>query len=125
MVFKDNFYTILSSRSEGDSDIFTVRLNKEHAIFNGHFPGNPVTPGVVQMEIVKELVSELLNKQIKLEKMPNCKFLAILNPEVDSDIDVDLKLTDTEENQYRAIVSIHNNETVFLKMSAYYSPTQQ
>ena len=44
----DNFYTILSSESS-DSTIWTiqVKLNPGHPVYQGHFPGHPVVPGVV------------------------------------------------------------------------------
>ena len=43
----DNFYTILSSESS-DSTIWTiqVKLNPGHPVYQGHFPGHPVVPGV-------------------------------------------------------------------------------
>ena len=43
----DNFYTILSSESS-DSTIWTIqiKLNPGHPVYQGHFPGHPVVPGV-------------------------------------------------------------------------------
>ena len=55
MQFKDDFYTIEASTHDEDTLVYSIVINKDHDIFNGHFPSNPVTPGVMQMEIVKEL----------------------------------------------------------------------
>ena len=121
MLFKDDFYTIEASTKEDDATIYSIVLNKDHSIFKGHFPENPVTPGVAQMEIVKELVQISLEKEVKMESMPTCKFLAILNPEENPNIDVLLKFTEIEDSEStRVSVVIKNEETSFLKMIGVY-----
>lgn len=121
MLFKDDFYIIESSRIEEDTIIFSIKLHKDHIIYKGHFPGNPITPGVVQIEIIKELSSESLKKLISLESMGNCKFLAILNPNSDEKVDVVLKISKLEDKKIKVIAQIQNNSNVFLKMNAVYT----
>ena len=55
----DNFYTILSSESS-DSTIWTiqVKLNPGHPVYQGHFPGHPVVPGVCLLQLIKECVED-------------------------------------------------------------------
>lgn len=60
--------------------IATINLNGSHIIYTGHFPGFPVTPGVVQMQMVHELLESYLERKLKLMEMPQCKFVKILNP---------------------------------------------
>ena len=121
MLFKDDFYTIKGTSQEGEATTFNVDISKDHSIFKGHFPGNPVTPGVAQMEMVKELVSEATSEQVQLVSMGNCKFLAILNPEENSNVDVVLNISETEEHQLKVSAVIKNDEKAFLKMAAIYS----
>lgn len=121
MLFKDDFYTIEASIQDEESINYSITLNKDHAIFAGHFPGNPVTPGVAQMEIVKELIQISLEKKVKMESMPTCKFLAILNPEENANVDVQLKFTAIEDSESKRVsVVIKNDETSFLKMIGVY-----
>jgi len=121
MLFKDDFYIIESSRVEEDTCIFSIKLNKDHIIYKGHFPGNPITPGVVQIEIIKELSSESLKKLISLDSMGNCKFLAILNPNSDGQVDVVLKISELEDKKIKVIAQIQNKSNVYLKMNAVYT----
>jgi 3-hydroxyacyl-[acyl-carrier-protein] dehydratase len=121
MLFKDDFYIIESSRIEEDTIIFSIKLNKDHIIYKGHFPGNPITPGVVQIEIIKELSSESLKKLISLDSMGNCKFLAILNPNSDEKVDVVLKISELEDKKIKVIAQIQNNSNIYLKMNAVYT----
>ena len=120
MIFKDDFYTINASHEEENATIYSVTINKGHAIFKGHFPGNPVTPGVVQMEVVKELMQVTLGKEMNLLSMGNCKFLAVLNPEETADVDITLNITETEDGNSKVKALIQQDETTFLKMSAVY-----
>ena len=65
-----DFYTLQSSEKEENGRfIAKITLNKDHDIFNGHFPGNPVTPGVCMMQIVKELTEEFTGKQLFLKSI--------------------------------------------------------
>ncbi|MDX2361714.1 MAG: 3-hydroxyacyl-ACP dehydratase [Crocinitomicaceae bacterium] len=121
MLFKDDFYTIISSSQDEEAVTFAIQLNAEHAIFKGHFPDNPVTPGVAQMEIVKELMKVHTDKDLALKSMGNCKFLAILNPENDADVNVWLKISEQEDGSLKVAAVIKNETTSFLKMSAIYS----
>ncbi|MCH2230082.1 MAG: 3-hydroxyacyl-ACP dehydratase [Crocinitomicaceae bacterium] len=121
MLFKNEFYKVNASNTLEQTTTFSIEIDKDHDIFKGHFPDNPVTPGVVQMEIIKELVSETKNTEAKLISMGNCKFLAVLNPNENPLLDVVLKINETEENQLKVSAVIKTEETSFLKMSAFYS----
>lgn len=117
-----NFYTIQECFRDDNTLSFLIELNGEHPIYKGHFPGNPVTPGVVQMEIVKELLSQQMNKDMKLRAMTNCKFLAVLNPESNPKVEVKMSLTDLEDGGFRVSVQFVSAEVVFTKIqSVFYS----
>ena len=119
-MFNNNFYTIQSKKVEDDQFVYSISIDPQHTIFNGHFPNNPVTPGVVQMEIVKELTSDVIGSSVGLNSMSNCKFLAILNPKENPNIDVQLKITQ-EEADIKVNAVIQNESGAFLKMSAVYT----
>ncbi len=76
----NSFYTILQSENNAGQITARIKLNPQHEIFNGHFPGNPITPGVVQIQMIKEIAGEVLGKKLNLVSMHTCKFLKILNP---------------------------------------------
>ena len=59
-----DFYTLQSYDKNEKSFVANIILNKDHEIFKGHFPGNPVTPGVCMMQIVKELTEEFTGKKL-------------------------------------------------------------
>ncbi|WP_294281533.1 3-hydroxyacyl-ACP dehydratase [uncultured Chryseobacterium sp.] len=115
-----DFYTIQSTERT-DNGNFTARiiLNKDHDIFKGHFPGNPVTPGVCMMQIVKELTEECTGSQLFLKSASNVKFMAIINPFETPELILQLDITEHEQD-----IKVKNvtafGETIALKMSVHY-----
>ena len=121
MILQNDFYAIASSTLEEGTATFAVHINPLHPIFDGHFPGNPVTPGVAQLEMVKELISTVLDKPLRLTEMGTCKFLAILNPNATPDVEVKLAYSTTESDEIKVTASISTAETSFFKMNGVYS----
>lgn len=94
-----------------------IHLNKDHDIFKGHFPGNPVMPGVCMIQIIKEITESTLEKNLFLSVSSNIKFMAIINPEVNPNLHI--KIEYTEED---GLVKVRNTtsfeDTVALKLNA-------
>ena len=122
MLFQNNFYTVKSEDLSESTANFNIELNGDHKIFEGHFPDKPITPGVVQMEIVKELMSKVTNSSLNLVTMGNCKFLAILNPRETKEVLVAINYSLTEENRYKVSAQIRTKDVIYLKISAFYQP---
>ena len=99
--------------------ISRIRLNSSHKIFSGHFPNNPITPGVVLIQIVKEILEKFYKKELCLLKMSRCKFLKILNPNETPMINIHINIS-VIENAIKAEVSGEENENIFLKLAAVY-----
>ena len=117
-VLKD-FYKMESISGENGKFVAEIILNKEHNIFNGHFPNNPVTPGVCMMQIIKEITEEILKTPLFLQSASNIKFMAIINPNESPKLQLNLDISEDGE-----IVKVKNvtsfGETIALKLSATY-----
>lgn len=115
-----DFYTLKSSeKAENGSFVANISLNKDHDIFKGHFPGNPVTPGVCMMQIVKELTEEFTGKKLFLKSASNVKFMAIINPFETPDLVLQLDINQGEE-EIKVKNTTSFGETIALKMSVNY-----
>lgn len=100
-MLKGDFYTIISFVSKDTTSFSSVLdINKAHAIFKGHFPDLPIVPGVCMMQIIKEQLEDNLQKKITLQSASNIKFLSLINPSENTEIEVDIKFTTTEEGTY-------------------------
>ncbi|MDQ6477981.1 3-hydroxyacyl-ACP dehydratase [Dyadobacter sp. LHD-138] len=95
-MFLNSLYTIAEINSGPETIAATIAIDPAHVIFSGHFPGAPVMPGVVQLQIVKELLEQHLKRQLRMKTMRTCKFLQIINPQETPEIKIDLKFTTGE-----------------------------
>ena len=57
-----------------------IQLNADHVIFQAHFPGEPITPGVCIIQIAKELLEDVVGEQLLICAVKNVKFLRVISP---------------------------------------------
>jgi len=120
MVLKD-FYKILSEEKISDSKYtITILVNEKHEVFKGHFPGNPIMPGVCMIQIIKELTEKITQETLMIQTLANVKFMALINPEVNPELRLELDITTTEDNLVKVKNTTYFNDTVALKLSNVY-----
>ncbi len=118
----EGLYSISSFQNIDNSIDASVVLNKDHEVFQGHFPNNPVMPGVCMMQMIKELLEEAVSAKLQLKSSSNIKFMAIINPEKNANLNVNIQWTE-EEGTYKAKSAIVFDATTALKMSSVYRET--
>lgn len=116
MLLKD-FYKANTVETVENISTATITINKNHKIFNGHFPGNPVTPGVCMMQIIKELTEDIVDEKLFMQSSSNIKFMAIINPEKNPDLVLTLDITKSEDS-YKVKNVTKFEDTVALKLTA-------
>lgn len=115
----DNFYKLNTLHTEENNTRALITINKNHEVFLGHFPGNPVTPGVCMMHIVKELAQKVVNKKLLMQSSSNIKFMAVINPEKTPDLTIDLEIVESEKS-YVVRSETRFADTLALKLSSVY-----
>lgn len=95
MLLKD-FYKINNIDTVEKISTVAITINKNHKIFEGHFPNNPVTPGVCMMQIIKELTEGIVGHKLFMQSSSNIKFMAIINPNNTPDLVLTLDISETE-----------------------------
>jgi 3-hydroxyacyl-[acyl-carrier-protein] dehydratase len=76
MILKDSLYHITQKTERG----YEVLLDEKHFIYQAHFPGEPVTPGVCIIQIAKELLEDHLQHDLVIRQVKNVKFLSVISP---------------------------------------------
>ncbi len=113
----EGLYTVQSFEPNENGVKAIIQLNKEHAIFKGHFPGNPVMPGVCMIQIIKELTEKTTGKKLFLSVSSNIKFMAIINPDKNDTLILNLIISSLD-----GAIKVKNTtffeETLALKLSA-------
>lgn len=120
MLLKD-FYTINSlEKKDGNKYEAVLSINEKHEVFKGHFPGNPIMPGVCMMQIIKELTEKVTGLALMMQSLTNVKFMALINPEVTPELKLELDIAQTEEGLVKVKNTTTFGETVALKLSSSY-----
>jgi len=120
MVLKD-FYKVISEEKTTDSKyVITILVNEKHEVFKGHFPGNPIMPGVCMIQIIKELTEKITQSTLMIQTLSNVKFMALINPEATPELRLELDIVTTEEDLVKVKNTTYFNDTVALKLSNVY-----
>ena len=120
MLLEKNFYTIQAFTNEEGIAKATISINASHKIFEGHFPGVPVVPGVCMTQIVKELLEKAIEKETRLVKADHLKFLSVINPVENNIANVEVKYKVTESD-IDVIASITNSAATCFKMKSLFT----
>lgn len=120
MLLKD-FYKIISLENIAVSKYkVMILINEEHDVFKGHFPGNPIMPGVCMMQIIKELTEQITDSSLFMQSLSNVKFMALINPFQTPELLLELDVTTTEDNLVKVKNVSYFDETIALKLSCVY-----
>lgn len=92
-----------------------LEINPAHPVFEGHFPGQPVMPGVCMMQCILELCEQANGKRYRLQEAASLKFLTVLNPTVQPTVRAEIDLTDGENSQSLK-AKLYWESVVFFKM---------
>ena len=117
----NDFFSILRIERNNEvtlsSEIYTVlcRINSNHRIFEGHFPENPVVPGVCLVEMIKECIEEIKHQKLFLTESSNIKFLNMVNPIMIPELMFEINFLTSINNNYKIKTMVKANDSVFLK----------
>lgn len=110
----DNFYSLVKKELTPTGGSATIVIDAEHKILQGHFPGQPVVPGVCMMQIVRELAELAMSKKLKIVEGDNLKFLSIIDPRQNSEVEVTLS-TKAEGGNYIVNATLFAGAVIFFK----------
>ena len=97
-MLQNNLFTFFNLQTNANLVTAAIELNAAHSIFMGHFPQQPILPGACMVQMVKEVVAAYADKEIKLLKANNIKFLSFVDPNQNElmQLEFELKTLDTQ-----------------------------
>ena len=125
MLLKD-YYTITSQSTDSESGatLFRIRLNGGHEIYKGHFPEKAVSPGVCNLQIMKECAERIVGKELTIKTMAQCKMPAMITPDGTPELTVSVKTEETADD-WQTVASIFNESTTYITFKGLLIPEQQ
>ena len=123
MMLLNELYTVEQINREDNSNKLAVliRLNPYHDIFKGHFPGNPILPGVCIIQIMKEILINELDSYLVLNKIKSIRFLSFINPNVNGLINLDIEIKEMGNGNFYCDASVFSESVIFCRFKGYAS----
>jgi 3-hydroxyacyl-[acyl-carrier-protein] dehydratase len=117
-MLRDNLYNIQHISEDNNTITARVELNGNHAIFEGHFPGQPVLPGACMLQMTKELLEYFLEKKWQLKKADDIRFSAMVDPQESPSLEFQIQYK-TDNNAIQVNTKILKQDaTVCCKIKA-------
>ena len=119
MILQNSLYSI-KSKSVTDLEIrYDILLDANHFIYQAHFPGEPITPGVCVIQIAEELMEDHLHQTLTIKAVKNVKFLSVISPVDTRQVTFAFEkiVVDDTANTCKAQVQVLSGETLLAKLS--------
>lgn len=108
------FFTFTPPEVTGSMLKTEIALVPGHQIFKGHFPGQPIVPGVCMVQMIKEVLERHVNMKLLMIGSDSIKFLSFVDPNVHTGLSLEIKLAETE-GMIKADAQLMNADTKFMK----------
>ena len=118
-----HFFSISSHECGHGMSKAVIHLNRQHPIFQGHFPGFPVVPGVTMMQMVREILEFQLGRKFFISEVDNMKFLSVINPEQNKSVEVSVTFAEVDDKLLVHATLFEGNVIFFKLIKATFQPT--
>jgi 3-hydroxyacyl-[acyl-carrier-protein] dehydratase len=115
MILQGDFYTIENLQVDGNTVQAGLHLNAKHLIYEGHFPGQPVTPGVCMMQMIKEIIETVLSHKTRLVRADEMKFLRMIIPGEENLVHAKLTYVVDENDIIKVSASLLKDDVIHFK----------
>lgn len=116
MLIKD-YYTIEGRETAEGKALFHIRLTPECQVYQGHFPGEPVSPGVCNIQMLKELAEEVVGHSLFMNNLNLCRLTTLVTP-LTHPIMVATLVLEEKEGTYKLRATLGQGEETYLEMKA-------
>ncbi|MBT3173481.1 MAG: hydroxymyristoyl-ACP dehydratase [Lentimicrobiaceae bacterium] len=109
----EDFYKIVNISENGNEIHAVVELNSNHPVYDGHFKEQPVVPGVMQLQIVKEILEYQLNQELFMNDIKQVKYLKPIVP--NNNLELKISISRKKPNELYFVFDISMDDITFTK----------
>ena len=114
----ENFYAIDDMSREGGEAVFHVSLNPDCGVYEGHFPGSPVCPGVCSLQMVRECAERSAGKKLFLKEIKQCRYVTLMSPQTHPHLTITLSMDPSDDGMTDLQASVTSGQEVCLTLKA-------
>ena len=90
MTIWDEIDTIFDQAGDNGEGACTFSVPGTFSGYRGHFPGNPILPGIVQLSFIRRLAERRLGHPLRLAGVRRIKYLRVVTPDMPVILKLDL-----------------------------------
>ena len=109
MTIWDEIDTIYNQAGENGEGPCTFSVPGTFSGYRGHFPGNPILPGIVQLSFIRRLAERRIGRALRLAGVKRIKYLRLITPDMPVTLTLELAPGETE-GTWAANASFVNGE---------------
>ena len=117
----NDYFKIGDCTNEGEDTSFSITLLPDYCAYEGHFPGNPVSPGVCNIQMIKECAEQLAGKRFFLGYISRCKLSAVITPQTTPQLSIRMRLSEAE-GVYNVNAVVSDDETTYIDFKGELTP---
>ena len=116
-----DFYTIAAhTETDADHHRFELTLNQQSCVYQGHFPGRPIAPGVCNIEMIKECALKAINPSTKMRlgSIRSCQMIEVVDPFKTPNLSLTIAVSKKEDAKIEFVGELFHEDTPYMKMKA-------
>lgn len=112
-----DYYTINEFVQKEGVTLFHISLCPDSIVYEGHFPGEPVSPGVCNIQMIKECAEQVAGKSLLLNNLQQCRLTTLMTPVQHPQVEVNIHLEE-KGDAYKLKATLGKGEEVYLDLKA-------
>lgn len=113
-----DYFSIENETIDGLTGRWVVRLNPDCRVYEGHFPGEPVSPGVCNIEMLLECAARVIGHPLRATKLNRCRLTTLITPIMHPELEVQVELKEKEPGCWVLNAQIGKAEEAYLTLKA-------
>ena len=123
MTLLHDYFIIDSRTADSDETLFCVTLLPEYKAYAGNFPANPVSPGVCNIQMIKECAEQLAGKHLFLGYISQCRFSAVVTQQTTPHLQIRMQLVEAD-GTYRVCATVCDDTTIYIDFKGELTPVK-
>lgn len=116
MLLENKFYNIIGIDKDNErrNAVFHLAILPDCEVYKGHFPGNPICPGVCNIETIRECASLFIGHDMRIRMIKQCRLVAIASPAICPEVDVTINISSADDNTFFVASRIADKEKTYI-----------
>ena len=113
----ENYYKVNDIIAGTEKTLFIISLNPDCEVYEGHFPGIPISPGACNIQMIKECAESIAGKHLFMNNLQHCRLTTLITPLVYPQVEVTIFM-EKKADVYKLKATIGKGEEIYLELKA-------